>query len=111
MKAKYLMNHPTNGKDVPMDEEMCELRKKLLAAFGYVIRPCSIGPTFGKPVGPRLCIEREAMTSELNGVKHSSYHAVFEDWEGGFWNFPDEVQKAAHAIDKSKPKRAAKVQP
>jgi len=97
------MNHPTNGRDVPMNEEMLELRKRLLPAFGYTIRLCTIGPTFGKPLGPRMCIEREALSSELNGVKYSSYHAVCGDNEDGFWNFPDEVQKAAHAVDKSKP--------
>lgn len=104
---QYMFSH-TTGKRIPMDEEMRELRKRLLPAFGYVIRLCTIGPCFGKPLGPRMCIEREAIDCEMNGVMCSGHHAVFDESEGGEWHWPEEVQKAAHAIDKSKPKKPAK---
>jgi hypothetical protein len=101
------MSHPKTRKTVPMDAAMYELRVKLLPVFGFLIRPCTLGPNT-RTGQHRMCIEKDNLDSTVpwSGEPCSTHHAVHDPY--GLAMFPDEVQAAAHAIDKSKP---AKVQP
>lgn len=99
---KYTYSH-TTGKRIQIDDAMIDLRNRLLPAFGYVLRRCTLGPS-SKGLH-RMCVERDDMTSEFKGNPCSTFHARYDDNE---MHWPDEVMKAAHAIDKSKPAKATK---
>jgi hypothetical protein len=92
------------GKPFPLTPAMIARRDSLALALGYVRRPCSFGPPDdGKP--HRECWERPGLDHIHRGCPVSSLHVVpfWEDDRGTCYQWPEDAEVAAWAIDKGKP--------
>jgi hypothetical protein len=101
-----------SGKKITLTDEMIALRDNLAVGLGYVKRnPCSLrGPKdVGTDRGLFDCWERVALDWDFNGHKASGHHCVADDEKHGLgMHWPEDVMKAAKAIDKGKPPKKTK---
>ena len=98
-----------SGKKIELTDEMIALRDRLAVGLGFVKRePCSLHDPGDPESGGRFaCWEKVALTYEHRGRMVSPYHAVASDSKWGL-QWPEDVMKAAKAIDKGKPPKKTK---
>jgi hypothetical protein len=98
---------PRGVCNVHLTDEMIALRDGIAKGLGYVLRRCSLGGDFE-------CWETEALTYEFQGRMASPFHCVrasqtkIKGEPVALYGWPGDAEKAAHAIDKSKPKKEAR---
>jgi hypothetical protein len=102
-----MIENPRTLKIVQADDTIIALRDRLAAGLDYVKRPCSLGPN-ARTGEHRECWERPALDCEHRGRKVSSFHCVTEllHPKGSVLHWPEDVEKAAWAIDGGKRDRS-----
>lgn len=94
---------PTD-KDFPMSPDMIERRFAIARGLGFIVRnPCSFNAPGSEPSVRFDCLESAEMKHTHKGHPCAGYHGVCENKPGEIMMFPDDVVKAAWAIDKGKP--------
>lgn len=108
------------GKFFLLTDEMIQLRNGLADGLGFTLRePCSLTTASGQGAHFR-CWEKKALTYPYAGGMASPYHCVAETdlrqypalkLDGVELSWPEDVVKAAWALDKGKAPKPEKADP